>query len=465
MSGNQVHEGSRVCSGIDLLTEVARVCLISLGCPKNLVDSEYSLAALIEAGHDLENDVTRADVVVINTCGFIESAREESRQTISDAAALKRDGNLRGLIVVGCYAQRSGAELMDRHPEIDLVLGIGHPSEIAGAVGSVLDSLTGRDFKSRSIEGCIKPPDVWQEHTSRIVSTPPWTAYLKISDGCMNRCAYCAIPDIRGPYRSRPFDFVVEEAEVLAANGVKELVLVGQDTTLYGTDLESGHDLSTLLQRLNRVDGLEWIRLMYCYPTRLTEELIDTIASSERVAKYVDLPMQHGDDRVLAMMNRKGTSDEYLRTVDSIRKRCPEMAFRSSFIVGFPGEDEAAFDNLVRFVRKLRFDRVGVFQYSPEEDTPACGYPNQVSEGVKADRYDRLMRVQQEISLARNRAMVGRRIDVLVEGFDSEGPWGRSYRDAPEIDGLVYLRGVKAGPGDFVRVKVVEASEYDLVAK
>jgi ribosomal protein S12 methylthiotransferase len=312
------------------------------------------------------------------------------------------------------------------------------------------------------------------EPGARVQATPSWTAYLKISDGCTNRCAYCAIPDIRGPYRSRPENLIIDEAKRLADSGVKEIVLIGQDLTQYGDDLrvrnaECGMrndpepSLAGLVQKLNAIESLHWIRLMYCYPTKVTRELIDAIAGCEKVAKYIDLPLQHGDDGMLRAMNRRGTVAGYERVIADLRAACPEIAIRTTFIVGFPGETEKAFENLLGFVERTRFDRMGAFTYSREEGTPAAKMKNRVPRKVAEARLDRLMRLQQGISLERNRSFVGRTVDVLVEGETDDGMFGRSYRDAPEIDGLVYLPGSKAKPGTFVKAKIADATEYDLI--
>jgi len=327
----------------------------------------------------------------------------------------------------------------------------------------------GRDLKSR-------PNEEWQwiEPASRVQSTPPWTAYLKVSDGCSNRCAYCAIPDIRGPYRSRPERLILDEAKLLADSGVRELVLVGQDLTQYGEDsippgmipggMESGA-LAELIEKLNRIEALHWIRLMYCYPTKVTPELIDAIAGCERVAKYLDLPLQHADDDVLRAMNRRGSASDYEKLIDDLRAACPRIALRTTLIVGFPGETQGAFERLLGFVERIRFDRVGVFVYSREEGTPAAGFGKRVPRKIAAQRYDRLMRAQQGISLERNRSFIGKTMEVLVEGATDDGRFGRSYRDAPEIDGLVYLPASSADPGTFVSATIADATEYDLVGK
>lgn len=434
---------------------MAKVALVSLGCPKNLVDSECALGEIVRAGHELVVDPPQAgaDVIVVNTCGFIESARAESVEAVQDALDLKRAGKCRAVVVVGCLSQRFGREMAEELPDIDVVLGIEHPGRIGEAISRAL-----RGEKTVDVAPVCAD---WTEPVARIRSTPPWTAYLKISDGCDNRCSYCAIPDIRGPFRSRPKRFIIEEAKRLADEGVRELILVGQDLTQYGTDAGRPNSLPGLLEKLNAVDGLKWIRLMYCYPTKVTRELIEAVAGLDRVVKYMDLPLQHGDPETLRAMNRRGTPDEYLRVIDGLRSRCPEIALRTSLIVGFPGETQAAFKRGLEFVEKIRFDRVGAFAYSREEGTPAARMKNQVGKRTAAARLDALMRLQQRISLDRNRALVGREMEVLVEGPD----WGRSYRDAPEIDGIIRIRRGKAQPGEFVNVRITGADVHDVEAE
>ncbi|MDH7601808.1 MAG: 30S ribosomal protein S12 methylthiotransferase RimO [Armatimonadota bacterium] len=434
--------------------QLARVCVISLGCPKNLVDAEGACGEIAASGHELVGDPSEADVVIINTCAFIESAREESVEVIESAVAQKEIGRCRAVIVSGCLAQRYGVALAEAEPAIDGIVGIHHAGIISDAVESALAG-------NRVCVGFERGPS-WVEHSRRLRCTPPWTAYLKISDGCDNRCSYCAIPDIRGSYISRPPDLIIGEAERLANEGVKELVLVGQDVTQYGADLECGTTLVDLLEKLSRIESLRWIRLMYCYPTKISRDLITFVSQNEKIVKYIDVPFQHADDRILRAMNRQGTQADYLRLVDEIREWCPDIALRTSFITGFPGETEEAFESLLEFVERIRFDRVGVFEYSPEEGTPAYRMKPRVPARVARKRRETLMRLQQEISLERNRSLVGKRLTVLVEQVSDDGFVGRSYRDAPEIDGTVCVEGGRAEPGEFVEVEIVEAFEYDL---
>jgi len=440
--------------------------LISLGCPKNLVDSEGALGEIAGAGHEIVNDISRAEVIVVNTCGFIESARAESREAIDEALEYKRTGDCRAVVVIGCLSQRftpdrAGFEIPPEQGGVDVWLGIGHQGKIGESIDRALDGGHVHDA------GC--PTQQWVEPSARVQATPSWTAYVKVSDGCTNRCAYCAIPDIRGPYRSRPEGLILDEAKRLADSGVKEIVLIGQDLTQYGEEWKAENEkpkasLAGLVRKLNEIESLRWIRLMYCYPTKVTQELIDTIAGCEKVAKYIDLPLQHGDDNMLRAMNRRGSVAEYERVIGDLRTSCPEIAVRTTFIVGFPGETEEAFQNLLGFVERVRFDRMGAFVYSREEGTPAAKLRKRVPRKVAEERLDRLMRLQQTISLEKNRSFIAKTMEVLVEGETDDGMFGRSYRDAPEIDGVVYLPGSKAKPGTFVEATIAVATEYDMVA-
>lgn len=442
---------------------MARVSLVSLGCPKNWVDTEVALAEIIGAGHEIVADDELAEVIIVNTCGFIKSALQESMEAICRALDYKRSGVCKAVIVIGCLPQRFGGKLSGfgfdlpkGHGRVDAVLGIEHAGEIANAVEQ---ALSGRRYTN---VGKLQP--VWTEPQARVIATPPWSAYLKISEGCSNRCAYCTIPDIRGPFRSRPEEMILSEAEVLAKAGVKEIVLIGQDLTQYGEDAQTPNRLAGLLYKLNDISELRWIRLMYCYPSRVTGELIKAVAECEKVVKYIDIPLQHADNDVLQAMNRKGSIEQYTEVIAALRDRIPDVAVRTTFIVGFPGETEAAFENLLGFVDRIRFDRVGAFAYSSEAGTPAARL-RPVPVEVAEERYDRLMQLQQGISLDRNRSFVGKKLDVLIEGRAQKRAYGRSYRDAPDIDGLVYLSDHSSKPGSFVNVTVVDATEYDLIAK
>lgn len=404
------------------------------------------------AGYELEAEPEQADVVVVNTCGFIDSAKEESIEAILRAVRLKAGGRARSVVVAGCLSQRYSAELEREIPEVDAFVGVGRAAELPNAIERALAG-------SRVIDS--RPPGMsWPQNGGRIRSTPPWMAYLKVADGCDNRCSYCAIPDIRGGFRSRPPELVLAEAERMAAEGVLEVNLVGQDITRYGEDID-GWSLARLVRELAKIDGLRWIRLLYCYPTRITDELIELVAAEHKVCKYLDIPFQHGDDRMLAAMNRRGSRREYLELVRKIRDACPDAALRTSLIVGIPGEGRREFENLLSFIKEIEFDRIGAFKYSAEDGTPAAEMPDQVAQRTAGHRYDRLMQLAQKISTERNRRMLGRELDVLVESPSS----GRSYREAPEVDGTVALVGGAARPGEMVRAKVVQAVVYDLVAE
>lgn len=435
-----------------------KICLISLGCPKNLVDSEEMLGVLAGAGHQIQADPEDADIVIVNTCGFIESAKEESVEAVLNAVHLKETGRCRKVMVAGCLSQRYSSDLAREIPEADAFLGVGEVVNIPEIVEKVA---AGEKHVVNQM-----PPQQWIESRGRVRSTPSWTAYLKVSDGCNNRCSYCAIPDIRGMFRSRPASFVLDEAKRLADEGVKEINLVGQDLTFYGSDLGDGWSLERLLREMAGIDGIRWIRLLYCYPTRISDELIELVAGEPKIAKYMDIPFQHGDDSVLRVMNRRGTRDYYLDLVRKIRSAGPEIALRSSFIVGFPGETKEAFENLLSFVEEIRFDRVGAFMYSCEEGTPAERLTKRVAVGTAKRRWEQLMELQQGISLERNRELIGKELDVLVESVDETGTSiGRSYRDAPEIDGVVKITGAGFELGAFTRVRIAKADTYDLSAE
>ena len=436
---------------------MAKVGLISLGCPKNVVDAEEILGEVEKAGHEIETDPARAEVLIVNTCGFIQSAKEESIDAVLNAVRYKTNGDCRSVIVTGCLVQRYGAELAGELPEADGFVGLGKSREIVGIIS--------RALRGDRVVDVGEPSAWWLESRNRVLSTPLWTAYLRIADGCDNRCAYCAIPDIRGGFRSRPENLILDEAGALADIGVKELNLIAQDVTRYGLDIEGEPRLPRLLDRLAAIEGIHWIRLLYCYPTRIGDELIRVIAENDRVCKYLDVPLQHCSERILRGMGRQGTKQEYLHLFACIRERCPEAALRTTLMVGFPGETEAEFEELLDFVRRVRFDRVGVFSYSPEDGTPAALLPDRVSGRTANTRYRRLMALQQEISLEKHESLVGTRMEVLVESVKGKSAVGRSYRDAPDIDCIVHIEGGSARPGDFVLVEVTGAKHYDLLAR
>lgn len=427
---------------------MAKVGLVSLGCPKNVVDAEEILWEVERAGHEIVSDPAEAEALIINTCGFIQSAKEESIEAILDAVRRKTDSVCRFVVVTGCLVERYGAELIDELPEVDAFVGLGRAGDIPAVLAGSLSPETGRN------------PGWWIKSKGRVLSTPPWTAFLRVADGCDNRCSYCAIPSIRGGFRSRRERDVLDEAKALADSGVLEINLVAQDTTRYGEDLGGGESLARLLDRLSDIEGLRWIRVLYCYPTRISTELIRVFASGDKVCKYVDVPLQHSSEPVLRAMGRKGSGDEYLKLFERIRSACPDVALRTTFLVGFPGETEEDFASLLGFVERARFDRVGVFTFSPEDGTAAAGMKGRVPKRTADRRARELLALQKGISLEKNRGLIGRNLDVLVE---SSGK-GRSYRDAPEIDGFVSIRGGGVRPGSIVKVEIVDARAHDLTA-
>lgn len=436
---------------------MARVGIISLGCPKNLVDAEEILGEVQKAEHTIETDIERADVLIINTCGFIKSAKEESIDSILDAVRYKTNGACRSVIVTGCLAQRYGKDLAAEIPEIDALLGLGKTGDVNRAIAETL--------AGNQIIDVGEPSAWWLESRNRVLSTAPWTAYLRIADGCDNRCTYCAIPGIRGGFRSRPADVILDEARALADLGVRELNLVAQDVTRYGLDDKGGFTLADLLKELAGIDGLRWIRLLYCYPTRITDELIEVIASHEKICKYLDVPLQHCSDAILRAMGRRGNKAEYIDTLRRVRTICPDIAIRTTFIVGFPGETEQMFEELLDFVRDMRFDRLGAFVFSPEEGTLAASLPDKVHHSIARKRCRILMELQESISLERNTSLIGSRMEVLVEHVDGKHAIGRSYRDAPDIDGVVRVSDCTAHRGQFVTVEIIDAEHHDLIGR
>ena len=430
---------------------------ISLGCSKNLVDTENMLGILKEHGIEITNDPAEADILIVNTCAFIQSAKEESITTILNMAEYKESGRCRSLIVAGCLGQRYKQELLDDMPEADAIIGTGSWSRIMEAVEETLKGnrvvITGDDQV------------LYDEHTPRIRTTPGYTAYVKIAEGCDNRCAFCAIPMIRGRFRSRTIDDIRDEVENLTEQGVKEVILIAH----YGLDLYGHPALADLLRELCKIEKLKWIRTLYCYPKFFTDELIDVYAKEPKICKYVDLPLQHAHDSVLRSMRRPDTQEQMRVLLKKLRDRIPGVTIRSTFIVGFPGETDAQYQTLRNFLEEQRFDRVGVFTYSREEDTPAYNMPNQVPEDIMQERYHDLMSLQSKISEEINHGLEGKVIDVLVEGRDEEQPniaVGRSYRDAPGVDGQIYIENDKTSkPGDMVRVRVLQGFTYDVVGE
>ncbi len=456
-----------------------KIGFVSLGCPKNLVDSEVMIGLSERAGHTLTRDPSEADVIVVNTCAFIDSAKQESVDAILEMASQKRDGRMR-LVVTGCLAERYGEELRREIPEIDVVLGIDQVPEIVDAIEQSVrksEDKTGVGLPgfSRGAQPVKlfrrRPTYIYDANTPRVLTTPRHYAYVKIAEGCDYKCAFCIIPTLRGAYRSRPADSIVEEAKRLAGQGVRELILISQDTTFYGVDKGERGALARLLERLNRVHGLDWVRPLYLYPTTIDDGVLDAMAQCEKVCKYIDLPLQHASPAVLKRMKRPGTGDSYRRLLDRIRTRVPGVTLRTTLIVGFPGETQAEFDDLLAFVRDVQFDHLGVFTYSHEEGTSAFEMTDDVPARTKRHRQQELMNLQREIVDARNRGRVGARLRVLVDGPSEEHELvleGRSEGQAPEIDSVVYLSDCDPAsiqPGTFVEAEVTAAREYDLVAR
>lgn len=444
-----------------------KIGVVSLGCPKNLVDSETMLGLINEENYEITNDPSEAEIIIVNTCGFIESAKEESINTILQMAEYKKSGSCKYIIVTGCLSQRYAEELFNELPEADAIAGV----EVYDEIGSIIKRVMNGE---RFIMLERSKPDVIytskETFLPRILTTPSYTAYLKIAEGCDNCCSYCAIPKIRGPYRSKPMEQVLKEAKALADNGVKELIVVAQDTTRYGEDLPGGKLLlADLLKELNKIESLKWIRVMYCYPNNFTDELIETFASLDKVCKYVDLPLQHASNRLLASMNRYDTREEVETLLAKLRKRIPGIVIRTTFIVGFPGETDADFEELKEFVEQQRFENAGVFAYSQEEGTVAGAMPNQIPDEIKQERYHELMALQAQISEEIHKDTEGQTLEVLVEGIEEDGSglhYGRSYREAPDIDGLVFIENPgDIKPGCFVEVNILQGFTYESVGE
>ncbi|MBQ2029135.1 MAG: 30S ribosomal protein S12 methylthiotransferase RimO [Clostridia bacterium] len=423
--------------------------VISLGCVKNRVDTEQMLALLTQAGHTITPDPAEADILIVNTCGFIDPAKEESIRTILEMAAYKQSGRCKKLIVTGCLAQRYGDALLTDMPEIDALLGVSQYDKIVEAVNNALEG-SRPDFRARRNE---------MLECGRMLTTPPYSAYVRIGEGCNNRCAYCAIPLIRGSYRSRNEQAILDEARMLTADGAKELILISQDTTRYGSD--SGSSLRQLVRQVSSLPGVEWLRVLYMYPDETDIGLLEEMAAHDNVCKYLDLPLQHASDRLLRAMNRRGTVSEAEKLLTTARAM--GFTLRTTFIVGFPGETEEDFNCLLDFVRRIRFDRMGAFAYSPEEGTVGASMPDQVPEEIKQERLDRLMTVQAEISQELNEARVGTVCRVLVTGFENGLYVGRSAMEAPDSDGVIYFTAARElDEGEFVSVRLVRADTYDL---
>lgn len=443
-----------------------KVHFISLGCPKNLVDSEIMAGTLMKDGFEVVNEAEDADTVIVNTCGFVEDSKKESIQRIFDMAHLKEEGKIKKVVVAGCLTQRYKTDLVDSLPEADLFVGSGEFQNISKILKNHESGNQTKTFFNL-------PTYLQEEATPRVNSQPKHRAYLKISEGCMKRCAFCAIPLIRGNLQSRTMANVVNEAKLLVAGGVKELIIISHDFTDYGYDLtrknaEAKESPLELLKALNQVEGAEWIRLLYLYPDGITDEMVDLIKSSKKLVKYFDMPLQHINSQVLKSMNRKMTREEIEEALHKIRTNIPEAVIRTQFIVGFPGETEEQFEELLEFIAEQQFDRVGCFKYSPEENTPGGRMENQIDEETKQRRYEAVMEVQQNISREKHRAFIGKTVEVLVEGYSEETDLllqGRTSQQAPDIDGVVLINDGQAKIGDMVKVKVTDSMEYDLIGE
>jgi len=435
--------------------------LVSLGCPKNLVDAEVMLGYLSRDEYEVTTDEREADIIIVNTCSFIKEAKQESIDTILDLADRKQDARCRLLIVTGCLPQRYQEELANELPEVDIFVGTGDYPRIA----EIIAEKRGTDEQLRYTGD---PNFLYDDELPRLQSSPYYSAYLKIAEGCSNCCTYCVIPSLRGAFRSRPMAKLLEEARGLVAGGVRELNLIAQDITVYGNDLPDGASLEGLIQELAKLDGLRWIRLLYAYPDGVRESLIDLIKNEEKVCKYLDIPLQHISDPVLTRMNRRSSEAEIRELIARLRSEIPDIALRTSLIVGFPGETEEDFRKLLHFVEETQFDRLGVFCYSREEGTPAAEMPDQISERVKRERHKRLMRAQARASFKRNRRLIDTVEQVIIEGYSEETELllkGRSSRQAPDIDGQVYITAGEANVGDIVNLRITDSSDYDLIGE
>jgi ribosomal protein S12 methylthiotransferase len=437
------------------------VSLVSLGCPKNLVDAEVMLGHLPEERYEIITDESRADIIIVNTCSFIREAKEESVETILEVADHKKTGRCRLLVVTGCLPQRYREELTEDLPEVDLFLGTGDAPRLVELIESRL-AQTG-------VREAVGQPEFHYDHTTpRVRSSPFYSTYVKIAEGCTNHCSYCVIPQVRGALRSRSIASVVEEVRHLVKSGVKEVNLIAQDITAYGADREDGTRIEALLRNLVRIDGLHWVRLLYAYPDGISDELIELIAGEEKICNYLDVPLQHIDDTILAMMNRRVDEAAIRDLITRLRERIPGITLRTSLIVGFPGETEEQFARLLNFVAEGHFERLGVFRYSREEGTAAAALPDQITERVKKTRFQKLMKAQSRVSFRKNRALVGAIEQVLVEGYSEETELllrGRSIRQAPDVDGQVYITSGQAEIGDIVSLRITDSSEYDLIGE
>lgn len=437
-----------------------KIGMVSLGCAKNRVDAEMMMFTLRQAGYTLVEDPAMCDVAVVNTCGFIEDAKQESIDEIIELGRLKREGKIKAIIVTGCLAERYQHEILKELYEVDAVLGLGANTEIASVVKQVTDKKKVELFPDKY---CLPLTG------GRVRSTPPYYAYIKVAEGCDNRCSYCAIPFIRGKYRSRQMDDVLSEAEQLAENGVKELIVIAQDTTRYGEDLYGEPMLAKLLVKLSEIEKLRWIRVLYCYPDRITDELIDVIASNEKVLKYIDLPLQHCNKNVLRAMNRNGDRENITKLIEKLRERIPNVVLRTTLITGFPGESDSDFEELAEFTKEIKFERLGCFAYSREEDTAAAAMENQIDGEIKVKRMEIIMEQQQIIMERYCDGLIGKTLEVLVEGYDKYAQcwYGRSYADSPDVDGKVFFTadGERPQAGAFVLVKISDCIDGDPIGE
>ena len=437
-----------------------KILFVSLGCDKNLVDSEHMSGLLSKAGYEFTDDETQADIIIINSCCFIKDAKEESIETIFEMARYKEEGRLKALVVTGCLAQRYKQEIIDEIPEVDAVLGTTSYDKILDAVDEALE---GHHYLKMTDIDALPTVD-----SKRLVTTGGHFAYLKIAEGCDKHCTYCIIPKVRGNYRSVPMERLIKEAQELADQGVKELILVAQETTVYGQDIYGEKSLHKLLKELCQIKGIRWIRVLYCYPEEIYDELIQTMKEEKKICHYLDLPIQHASDRILKRMGRRTTQAELVEIVNKLRREIPDIVLRTTLISGFPGETQEDHEELMSFVDEMEFDRLGVFTYSPEEDTPAATMPDQVAEEVKEARRDEIMELQQEISYDKGTDRIGQELLVMIEGkvADESAYIGRTYGDAPKVDGYIFVQtGELLMTGDFAKVRVTGALEYDLIGE
>lgn len=434
-----------------------KVGMISLGCPKNQVDGEVMLDKLNNNGFQIVQNIEDSDIMIVNTCGFIEDAKTEAIETILEVAEYKKAGLISAIVVTGCLAERYQEEILNEMPEVDAVIGIGANSDIVKVCQKAMIGVKTSNYPDK----CYLPLD-----DERLVSTPPHWAYLKLSDGCDNRCSYCAIPGIRGKYRERKIESILEEANELANNGVKELILIAQDTTKYGYSIYGEYKLAHLLKELCKIDGIEWIRIFYCYPDRVTDELIDVIASEEKICSYIDIPLQHCNKDILKSMNRFGSYDELKELLTKMKTKIPNLSLRTTFMAGFPGETEENFEELCKFVKDIKFDKMGCFAFSPEEDTPAFDFEDQIEDDIKNKRAEVLMDIQYTITEEANQKRVGNVYKVIIDEKDNDKYIGRSYLDSPEIDsGIIFTSKNDLEIGTFVNVKITDFDGYDLLGE